>query len=59
MTKKSEKAREAEIADQPNRGALPIPHREHTGLITYDAKDPTPPSHRSSRCSPPKARPTS
>ncbi|HEX3294795.1 MAG TPA: arylsulfatase [Solirubrobacterales bacterium] len=40
MTKKSEKAREAEIADQPNRGALPIPHREHTGLITYDAKDP-------------------
>jgi arylsulfatase A-like enzyme len=40
MTKKSEKAREAEMADQPNRGALPIPHREHTGLITYDAKDP-------------------
>jgi arylsulfatase A-like enzyme len=40
MTKKSEKARKAEMADQPNRGALPIPHREHTGLITYDAKDP-------------------
>src|SRR6185312_8851872 len=40
MSKKSEKARETQMADQTNRGALPIPHREHSGLITYDAKDP-------------------
>jgi hypothetical protein len=40
MSKKSDGAREAETAGQLNRGTLPIPHRENTGLVTYDAKDP-------------------
>jgi arylsulfatase A-like enzyme len=40
MSKKSQNAREAEMAGQANRGTLPIPHRENTGLVTYDAKDP-------------------
>lgn len=26
--------------DNPGREVLPIPDRPHTGLITYDAKDP-------------------
>ncbi len=25
---------------EPQRGSLPIPDRPHTGIITYDARDP-------------------
>jgi arylsulfatase A-like enzyme len=40
MTKQSENAQDAEMAERATRGTLPIPHREPTGLVTYDAKDP-------------------
>jgi arylsulfatase A-like enzyme len=39
-TKKSETSQASEMADQSKRASLPIAHREHTGLVTYDAKDP-------------------
>jgi arylsulfatase A-like enzyme len=30
----------SDMTDQSRRNSLPIPHRETTGLVTYDAKDP-------------------
>ena len=41
-----------------SRDVLPIPHRQHVGLTTYDAKDPERRTRRSSPCSHPPARPT-
>jgi arylsulfatase len=40
MSKDTEKTRKDAAAGEVNRGSLPIPHRENTGLVTYDAKDP-------------------
>jgi arylsulfatase A-like enzyme len=40
MSKKSERDEKSKLADQARRGSLPIAHREDTGLVTYDAKDP-------------------
>jgi arylsulfatase A-like enzyme len=40
MSKKSKEAAKTKGAEQVSRDTLPIRHREHTGLVTYDAKDP-------------------
>ena len=37
-----------------SRSNLPIPHRGHVGLTTYDAKDPDTSYPLSSRCGPPR-----